>query len=100
MNMKTIERSRIEEQIHLDGQKDVAERNRLGQFATPPELALQIGRYLRELWEVRSDSVHFIDPAIGTGALYSALRDSFKPARIAKAAGIEVGGFSFETHAG
>jgi hypothetical protein len=77
-------------QGHLDAAKTAAERNRLGQFATPPALALNIARYAWQLWQARSDSVAFLDPAIGTGSFYSALRRVFPLNAIADACGVEV----------
>jgi type I restriction-modification system DNA methylase subunit len=85
-----LENRRLEEQARLDGDRDAAERNRTGQFATPPALALEIARYARQQWQRRKDRVRFLDPALGTGAFYSALRQVFPPARIASATGVEV----------
>jgi len=38
----TLEKQRLELQAELDGEKTQAERNRLGQFATPSALAVDI----------------------------------------------------------
>ena len=57
------------EQIRLDGLKTAAERNKWGQFATPPELALNLARYARNL--AGESAIRFLDPAIGTGSFYS-----------------------------
>ena len=40
-----IERRRQEEQARLDGQKTAVERNKWGQFATPPGLARSLAHY-------------------------------------------------------
>ena len=72
-----IEARRRVEQERLDRLKTLEERNRLGQFATPPALALDIARYAAALWQGRSDQVAFLDPAIGSGSFYSALRQVF-----------------------
>ncbi len=48
------------------------ERNKWGQFATPTALALSLARYARTLFG--NQAVRFLDPAIGTGSFYSALR--------------------------
>ncbi len=77
-------------QERLDAAKTAAERNRLGQFATPPNLALDIARYALGLWQSRTDAVSFLDPAIGTGSFYSALRQTFPPQAIADACGVEI----------
>src|SRR5437868_14620744 len=85
-----IEARRLQEQEVLDSRKTFAERNRLGQFATPPNLALDIARYARSLWKGRADSIRFLDPGSGTGSFYSALRRVFPADAIELAAGIEV----------
>ncbi len=48
------------EQIRLDGLKTAAERNKWGQFATPPELALNLARYARNL--AGESAIRFLDP--------------------------------------
>lgn len=85
-----IEARRLEEQERLDLLKDQDERNRWGQFATPPALALDIARYARNRRRRRSDAVRFLDPAIGTGSFYAALRQVFSPGEVSSAAGIEL----------
>src|SRR5262249_14529481 len=76
LEVTAIEAHRLAEQERLDRLKTTAERNRLGQFATPPALALDIARYAYDRWRGRSDRVSFLDPAIGTGSFYSALRQA------------------------
>lgn len=84
-----IEQQRVSLQAKLDEQKTQAERNRLGQFATPTALAQDILQYAATL--LRADEqVRFLDPAIGTGAFYSALRKVFPKDRIAEAMGFEI----------
>jgi len=83
-----IEERRQQEQARLDTLKTAQERNKWGQFATPPELALSIARYARSLLEGKP--VRFLDPAIGTGSFYSALLQAFPPGRIEAATGIEL----------
>jgi hypothetical protein len=85
-----LESHRLEVQGLLDSQKDAEQRNRAGQFATPPGLALQIATYARQQWAERKDLVRFLDPALGTGSFYSALRQIFPPSLIAHAAGMEI----------
>ena len=71
-SMTKREERRLAVQAELDAAKDQAERNRMGQFATPTELAVQILEYAKgQLNE--TEAVRFIDPAIGTGSFYSAL---------------------------
>ena len=67
--MDEIEARRQVEQERLDRLKTLEERNRLGQFATPPALALDIARYAAAYWQGRSDQVAFLDPAIGIGLI-------------------------------
>ncbi len=83
------EQQRSEIQATLDAQKTQAERNRMGQFATPFPLAKEILSYAKRLIP-QSQQIHFLDPAFGTGAFYSALLQSFPANRITKAAGYEV----------
>jgi len=90
MNVLGIEAQRQSIQERLDEAKTAAERNRLGQFATPPNLALDIARYALGLWRGRTDAVSFLDPAIGSGSFYSALRQVFPPESVADACGIEI----------
>lgn len=85
-----IETRRQRTQETLDAGRDQAERNRWGQFATPMPLALEIAEYAAALWEKRSEPVRFLDPALGTGSFYSALRQAFQTGRIAHAAGVEL----------
>lgn len=85
-----IERSRQEAQARLDGLKSAKERNELGQFATPRALALEITSHARELWTREDGKVRFLDPGIGTGSFYSALRCVFPKSSIASASGIEL----------
>jgi hypothetical protein len=85
-----LEAQRLQAQAFLDAQKDADERNRTGQFATPPRLAVDIATYAWEHWKHRADTVRFLDPALGTGSFYSALRQVFPADLIQAAAGIEL----------
>lgn len=85
----SIEDKRLELQEKLDLQKTQAERNRLGQFATPTELAQDILSYAKKLLPKRS-KVRFFDPAIGTGSFFSALLSKFRESRIETAEGYEI----------
>ena len=78
-------------QEELDARKGQAERNRMGQFATPAGLAGDILRYARDRFG-ETEAVRFIDPAIGTGAFYSALLTAFSRCRIGAAVGYEIDG--------
>jgi HTH-type transcriptional regulator / antitoxin HipB len=59
MTQDARETARLELQERLDAVKSQAERNRLGQFATPPELASEIISYADSLLPQRS-KIHFI----------------------------------------
>lgn len=83
------EAERVVEQIQLDASKNSVERNRLGQFATPNSLAIEILKYSKTLLPA-SEEIHFLDPAIGTGSFYSALLQSFPLKQIKSAVGYEI----------
>lgn len=84
-----IEPKRIVEQIQLDGSKTSLERNRLGQFATPNLLAIEILKCSKALLP-DNQAIHFLDPAIGTGSFYSALLQLFPAEKIKSATGYEI----------
>lgn len=73
----------------LDSRKTKAERNRLGQFATPTALAEDIVRYAASLTP-SGVKVCFLDPAIGTGSFYAALLKVFPKKQIDEALGFEL----------
>lgn len=83
------EQARLTLQQALDSQKSQAERNRLGQFATPTALAQEIMAQAISLLPVEAP-IRFLDPAIGTGAFYSALCAVVPHERIAAAEGFEI----------
>ena len=84
-----LERDRLALQAQLDGGKEKADRNRLGQFATPTALANDVLGYAKTLLPAGA-AVRFLDPAIGTGSFYSALLKTFPPERISEAQGFEI----------
>jgi adenine-specific DNA-methyltransferase len=85
-----IEARRQAFQSAIDASKSGAERNRLGQFATPNALAVEIARYVDSLIDGRRGAIHFADPSLGTGSFFSAALAVFGAQRIASAQGIEV----------
>jgi adenine-specific DNA-methyltransferase len=85
----THEAQRLALQAALDARKTQAERNRLGQFATPTALAVELLEHAATLLP-RGQKIRFLDPAVGTGAFYSALRKVFPKKRIAEALGFEI----------
>lgn len=84
-----IESRRLALQSELDAKKTKDERNRLGQFATPTALAIDILTYAKRLFH-GNEPVRFLDPAFGTGAFYSALLRVFPERQVAAAAGFEI----------
>jgi len=83
------ETARLELQERLDTAKTQAERNRLGQFATPTQLADEMIAYSEALLTSRS-KIHFLEPGFGTGPFYSALLRHVPPSRIEAAIGYEI----------
>ena len=89
MLTNTKEVQRLAAQSELDRAKTPLERNRLGQFATPTELAADMLTYAKQLLP-KDTKIRFLDPAIGTGSFFSALLRTFSAERIANAVGYEV----------
>jgi hypothetical protein len=85
----TLEQQRRELQAALDGHKSQAERNKLGQFATPTRLARDVLAYGLNLLP-KGEAVRFFDPAIGTGSFYSALMSTRRRRLVASAQGFEI----------
>lgn len=83
-----IEEFRQAEQSRLDTLKTAAERNKWGQFATPQPLALSFTAYARSL--MGEQPIRFLDPSIGTGSFFSALRETFAKKQIQAAHGVEL----------
>ena len=87
--MTDREERRLAVQAELDAAKNQAERNRMGQFATPTKLALEILEYARKQMD-GTQAIRFIDPAIGTGSFFSALLKVFPTDRVTHAVGYEL----------
>lgn len=73
MDWNVIEKDRIKLQAKLDSAKSPLARNKLGQYATPTDLARDIVGYGLNLLPLKA-KVRFFDPAFGTGSFFSALR--------------------------
>ncbi len=84
-----LEVDRVGAQERLDAQKSHAERNKLGQFATPSALASDMLKLVKSELP-KNLKIRFLDPAFGTGAFYSALLGAFPEKRIESAFGIEI----------
>ncbi len=87
--LAALEKERLGLQQKLDAEKVQEDRNRLGQFATPTKLSLDILNYAKTLIP-NSEKIRLLDPAFGTGSFYSALLRSFPPSRIERASGYEI----------
>lgn len=83
------EKTRLELQKRLDAAVTEAERNRLGQFTTPPELAAEIVCQVVSLLSPRA-KIRFLEPGFGTGPFYSALLQHVPVSRVEAATGYEV----------
>jgi adenine-specific DNA-methyltransferase len=75
-----LEAERLASQLKLDGGLSPEERNETGQFSTPPILANDIARTVFRLWG--DEEVRFLEPALGTGAFFSALLQTFRVTRL------------------
>jgi adenine-specific DNA-methyltransferase len=84
-----IEQQRCLLQAQLDGQKSQAERNKLGQFATPTQLACDVLNHGLALLP-SATPLRFLDPAIGTGSFYSALLETSSGRPLQSAVGFEI----------
>lgn len=73
--MVDIEARRQMMQDELDLHKPHKERNMMGQFATPYDLAVEIMEYVRPFCP--QGTMTFLEPAIGTGVFYSAFKRVF-----------------------
>ncbi len=77
-------------QRDIDSLKSAGERNRLGQFATPYPLALEIADHVKSLLDTSAPSIRFADPSIGSGSFYSAASSVFGRECFEHALGIEI----------
>ena len=84
-----VEETRLTLQSALDAEKSQAERNRLGQFATPSDLATAVVREAIALLPPNA-CIRFLDPAFGTGAFYSALLRLLPASRVNEAMAYEI----------
>ena len=90
LNDDPIEARRQIIQTALDSRKTPAERNRLGQFATPNALAIEIARYVHSVVGSQLQRIRFADPAVGTGSFFSAALAVFGADQLESAIGIEL----------
>ena len=71
LELRQIEGRRLTAQARFDAEREMAERNRHGQYATPPELAAEIVREAMRM--AGAGPLRFGEPSVGTGAFYGAL---------------------------
>lgn len=88
-HLRYLELQRAKQQMRLDSSKSRAERNKLGQFATPLPLALAMAEQAKQ-FVPEEIPIQFLDPALGTGVFYSAILQVFRHTQIANAAGYEI----------
>ncbi len=86
--LQSVEQRRLALQERLDLQKTQEERNRSGQFATPTTLARQIVGHANAYLDRKK--IDFLEPAMGTGAFYSALLQSVPSHEIGRCQGFEI----------
>ncbi|MCL2654576.1 MAG: Eco57I restriction-modification methylase domain-containing protein [Coriobacteriia bacterium] len=82
------EQSRQSAQLKLDSARSIDYRRRLGQFATPFDFASELASYGVSL--VHEDNIRFLEPAVGTGAFYSALLATAGAKTVENAVGLEI----------
>lgn len=87
-DISRAETARQAVQDRIDAGRSAADRNRLGQFATPNALAVEIAREVSAPLGRRP--IRFADPTLGTGSFYSAALAVFGRDRIAAAVGVEL----------
>jgi predicted RNA methylase len=89
MVINAVEKQRQILQVELDKGKSREERNIMGQFSTPFELATDILTHAKNILP-KHVKVRFLDPALGTGSFFSALTSVFSSSCIEAATGYEV----------
>lgn len=87
-DMIDIESKRQNIQRSIDEHKTIEERRKYGQFATSFQLSREI--VYQGLKFLESDDIYFLEPALGTGAFYSALLDETNSTTVVAAKGIEI----------
>lgn len=89
MGSSLVFEQRLKLQDSLDASKTQNERNKLGQFATPPQLADEIIVSSKVYLDLNAP-MRFLDPAFGTGAFYAALRRNFDMTLVDNVQGVEI----------
>ena len=86
--IESREKERFVCQTKVDGQRTQTERNILGQFSTPFELAQDITR--ETLLSHDLSDISFLEPALGAGVFFSALQACLGRKHLKNAIGVEV----------
>lgn len=89
VSIDLVERSRLKIQRSLEATKGRDARRKLGQFATPFSLAMEMLQRACSFFSPHSE-IDFLDPAFGTGVFYSALLNIFSRSSVRKAVGFEI----------
>jgi len=85
----TLEQQRLDRQSKLDNERSKLERNQLGQFATPSELADEIAEFVLSLLP-SEQSIRFLEPSVGSGSFFNALLNRKGSRKIIQATGLEI----------
>ncbi len=88
-DVSPVEARRLAFQRMLDEHKTAEARNKLGQFATPPTLALEVVSHALS-WLPSDEPIRLLEPAMGTGAFVSALLRTVPTERVAAMRGFEI----------
>jgi predicted RNA methylase len=89
-DLEHVEARRQAVQQSIDAERSPAERNRLGQFATPNALAVEIAQCVAREWGERGRGIRFADPSIGSGSFFSAVLSAFGRDRLESSVGVEL----------
>jgi hypothetical protein len=90
IQLGNVESLRQSAQTAIDATKSAAERNRLGQFATPNDLAIEMAKFVDPYLGGRKGDIRFADPSIGSGSFFSAALAVYGAKRITSAVGVEL----------
>ena len=69
---------------------DIKKASGLGQFLTPPEIALEMAKVVKEYFPITSGDIRFGDPAIGTGTFFRVVKIVFSNYKIESSIGIDI----------
>ena len=88
LTLDHVEHERRVLQQALDRSRTPAVRNRRGQYATPPDLAVQMASLAKQHLPP-TGSVRFLDPGLGTGVFFYAARKVLGHRRLRRGLGFE-----------